>query len=557
MTQRKTDCPDAWPADLSTLASQRPDAGRRRLLKLLGATGAVGAASSWLTPLTAVAQAVNAAPANDYKAIVCLFMFGGNDGNNTLLPYEASDYALYRKARSRLALNRDQVLPIQPTNTGGVQYALHPAMTGLQALFNAGQAAAIANVGTLVVPTTKAQWTARSVPLPAALFSHSDQQAQWQSAIYDDTGRNGWGGRLMERLVPAGSANRGYACLSVAGGNLWETGDQSVVAYKVSASGNLGFDFYKASGTDPLSAAISQTLAESRPHLMEQAWVQMMARSIEVQQVLSSAMDGADLATPFPDSGLGRQLRTIARLIRARTSLGLSRQVFFCSLGGFDTHGEDQLQRQQELLGEVSAAVSAFHAATVEIGAASQVTLFTASEFSRTLATNGQGSDHAWGNHQFVVGGAVKGNAIYGHYPNLTVGGPDDTDSGRWIPTTSTDQLGATLATWFGATPAQLPALFPGIGNFTADLGFMTGAPAPAVAPPPVAPAASAASVPEPATPAPAPSPAPAPVPAPAPAASAPEPAAPAPAPAASAPEAAPAPAASAPEPAASAASAP
>ena len=478
MLSTRRECPDAWPADAtpatSTIAPHLPDPARRRLLKLLSATGAMGAASTWLAPLTAMAQTTTA---SDYKAIVCLFMYGGNDANNMLLPYDTSTYAQYTQGRSNLALNRTQVLPISPTNTGGAQYALHPAMPELQTLFNNGKAAAIANVGPLITPTTKAQYSARSVPLPLNLFSHSDQQAQWQSAIYNSPGRSGWGGRLMERLVTPGSANRGYACLSVAGGNLWESGDQSLVAYKVSSSGDFGFDFYDPAGTDPLSVAITQTLAESRPHLMQQAWLDVMGRSIDVQRVLSTALGGDALATVFPNSGLGNQLKMIARLIRARSSLGLSRQVFFCSIGGFDTHGDDQLQRQQQLLNEISEAVGAFQASTVELGVEPQVTLFTASDFSRTFQSNGQGSDHGWGGHHFVVGGAVKGNAIYGTYPSLTVNGPDDVGGGRgWIPTTSTDQMGATLATWFGAQSTMLPQLFPSIGNFNADLGFMNAA---------------------------------------------------------------------------------
>ncbi|WP_345534565.1 DUF1501 domain-containing protein [Viridibacterium curvum] len=441
---------------------------RRRFLKYAGATGA-GAAL--LSQLDALAQL---STSEDYRALVCIFMFGGNDGNNLLVPYETSDYNRYAGIRSNLALPRDALQLIAPSNTGGIRYGLHPAMSGIKQLFDTGKAAVVANVGPLMVPTSKAQWNARSVPLPDNLFSHSDQQAQWQASLYQ-TPRSGWGGRLVERMVDGSTLNRGYSVVSVTGNNLWETSDSVLTPYKVSASGNFGFDFYDPKGSDPLSAAITATMSEKHDHLLEQGWLDVMARSIDVQAILTDALAGSALTTTFPDTGLGAQLRMVARLISARTRLGLKRQCFFCSIGGFDTHGEDQLQRQNELLGEISAAVSAFQTATTELSIANNVTLFTASDFGRTFTSNGQGSDHGWGSHHIIAGGAVQGGKLYGTFPTHQLNGPDDSGgNGNWIPTTSVETYAATLAKWFGASDAVLGEVFPRLGYFNADAGFFS-----------------------------------------------------------------------------------
>jgi uncharacterized protein (DUF1501 family) len=415
----------------------------------------------------------HAQAADDYKALVCVFMFGGNDGNNLLIPGDAGQYAAYSRARGPLALAQNAVLPITPGNTGGVPYALHPAMTGVQGLFRNGRAALVANVGTLVAPTTKAQYDARSVPLPANLFSHSDQQAQWQTGISDGSGRTGWAGRIGD-LVQSQNGNRGATCVSLAGNNLWETG-ATLTSYKVSPSGSFGFDFYKPGSSEPLSVSIGEILASQRSHLFDQAWLDVINRALENQRVMSGAIGSQQFATGFPNTGLGAQLRMAARLISARAALGVKRQTIFCSIGGFDTHGDDQLQRQQQLLGEISDAVTAFHDATVTLGVADKVTLFTASDFGRNLQSNGKGSDHGWGSHHLVVGGGVVGGALFGTFPNLTLGGPDDANNtGVWIPTTSVDQYAATMARWFGVAPADMATVMPNLGRFaSADLGFM------------------------------------------------------------------------------------
>jgi uncharacterized protein (DUF1501 family) len=305
------------------------------------------------------------------------------------------------------------------------------------------------------------------------LYSHSDQQIAWQSSLVDQAARSGWGGRLLERAVAEGTNNRGYSAISMAGGNIWEAGDRSLSAYRVSPSGRFGFDFYDPASNDPLSSAITAMLAEQRSDPFEQTWLNMMGRSIENQRVLTAALQSRGLQTTFPDTGLGSQLRMIALLIAARATLTVPRQCFFCSIGGFDTHGDDQLPRQNELLGEISSAVAAFQAAMDELGTARDVTLFTASDFGRNFPSNGQGTDHAWGSHHFVVGGAVRGNRMVGRFPTLLVDGPDDVGQGTWVPAVATDQLGGELARWFGADTATQDEVFPRLRYFDRDLGLM------------------------------------------------------------------------------------
>jgi uncharacterized protein (DUF1501 family) len=447
--------------------TQATTINRRALLKTLGASAAGLGALTMLGRMSAVASA-----AEDYRAVVCLFMYGGNDANNMVIPYDADaqGYNLYAQGRTPvLALPRDQLLPVTLANTQGRSYALHPAMGAMQTLVNNGKAAVLANIGTLTAPLTKAQWDNGTGSKPMNLFSHSDQQQAWQTGTPDGTFKSGWAGRLAELEASLGvnTTNALYATLSVAGNTTFLNGNQTS-AFKVSPAGNFGFDFYDPNNSsDPVSLAVGEMIASQRGHYMEQTWLRTISRSVDNQKVINSALNGAgNVAATFANTDLGRQLQMIARLIASRNALGLKRQAYFCSIGGFDTHGDDQLIRQQERFTEISNAVSAFYNATVQLGVSENTTLFTASDFNRNLPSNGKGSDHAWGSHHFVVGGGVKGAQMVGSFPNLTIGGPDDAGNGAWIPTTSVDQLGASMAQWFGVSQTNSDLLFPLAARF-------------------------------------------------------------------------------------------
>ncbi len=447
---------------------------RRDFLRRSGALTAAGLAGSLdLVSLSAHAQA-----AADYRALVCIFLFGGNDDNNLLLPADSAGYAQYaavRGAGSGIALTQAELLPIQPANLD-TPFGLHPALKELQPLFAGGQLAAIANVGTLPQPTSKAQYAAGV--RPDSLYSHSDQQNQWQTSIASGTARTGWGGRLADVLAPqAGGAFP--VITSTAGVTLFVTGTASrPLAIPVTGGFSLS-GYNNGPAAKARLAALNSLLAIDRGNTFVDAasaiTEQAIALSATVNPILTSTASAVAPLFAGQSSSIARQLLAVARMIEARAATGARRQIFFVSLGGFDTHA-NQLATQQTLFGQLSPAWKAFYDATVQLGVAQQVTSFTLSDFGRTFKpAAGGGSDHAWGNHHLVLGGAVKGGMLYGRYPTLTLAGPDDAErEGRWIPTTAVDQYGATLAKWLGASAADLAQVFPNLARFPVDnLGFL------------------------------------------------------------------------------------
>jgi uncharacterized protein (DUF1501 family) len=412
----------------------------------------------------------------DYKALVCLFLYGGNDANNVLIPNDTTNYGIYSTARGPLAIPRADLLPLTIRSGDGRQYGFHPSLVELANLFNQGKLTMVTNVGTLVGPTTRSDYVNGTAAVPINLFSHEDQAVQWMTSVPDRGDiRTGWGGRTADLVNSLNGNSKVSLALSIAGTNTFEVGNV-VIPYLISPDGSLGL---RGIGTNNPNDAIriqgfKNLLGLTHKNLFEAAYADTMSRSIAENEVLTTALAGvAALNTPFPDTELGRQLAMVAKLIAARSNLGMQRQIFFCAVGGYDTHG-DQVAAQAGLLTELSGAMNAFYSATVELGVQQSVTTFTASDFGRTLPSNGGGSDHGWGNHQFVMGGAVTGNRLYGTFPTLAVGGPDDTEDGRWIPTTSVDEFSATLARWFGVADSDMPTVFPNIGRFAnPNLGFL------------------------------------------------------------------------------------
>jgi len=450
------------------------NAGRRQFLQTAGALSTLGAGSPLALNLAGIGAAAAEVVTADYRALVCVFLFGGNDQTNTVIPFDTAEYNAYRSARPSIARQPADLVSLGAVAAqGGRSFALPKELAPLAALYAQGKAAVVANVGPLVVPTSKTEYRDETVPLPPKLFSHNDQQSVWQSSAGEGS-TVGWGGRSGD-LLAASNANTTFTAISVSGSAVFLSGRQ-ILQYQVGTGGpvTIGALSGNVFGSPAAAATLRALLTAGRPHLFENELARVTTRSIDAAAALGAALGGAPaLATPFDAANsLAQQLRMVAQIISVRQAIGAKRQVFFVSLGGFDNH-DSLLDTQPGLHAAVAAAIDSFYRATVELGVAGNVTTFTASDFGRTLTSNGDGSDHGWGAHHFVVGGAVR-SGVYGRFPTVALNTDEDVGSGRLLPTTAVVQYASTLASWFGVPDSGLSDALPGLGNFgNRNLGFL------------------------------------------------------------------------------------
>ncbi len=451
--------------------------------KFLGAAscaalGTTGLFSTLLNlKMTSKAVAANlstsgsASAAEDFRALVCIFQAGGNDSYNMLIPTNTADYAQYKSVRGNLALpitGTGAALALNAQGTAGRSFAVHPAMPEVRDLFNTGKLAFISNVGTLIEPTTVAQYKSESVRIPRALFSHSDQIMQWQTSLPQGGSPTGWAGRMADVLNAKVNTGGIGMNISLNGNNMMQTG-LATTSYAISPKGSISIIGKTANaGKNALRFDQLTSMADVQyQSLFQQAYMNEIQHSMDNDEIFSSAFAGATVNTVFADSGLAEDLQAVAKTIAARAALGMKRQVFFVLYGGWDHH-QELLDTQNEMLAVLSGALKNFWDALVELGVQNNVTAFTSSDFGRTLRSNGRGTDHAWGGHHMVMGGSVLGQRIHGQYPDdLGLGGKWDVGTnGRLLPTTSVDQYMAELALWLGVAKSDLATVFPNIANF-------------------------------------------------------------------------------------------
>lgn len=462
---------------------------RRSFVKRASSLMGMGAAMPMALNLGAMGEAA-ALENSDYKALVCVFLYGGNDHANTIIPYDNANYELYRKIRASsasesIAIKKEELVntainPLIPqTFTDNMTFALNPKLKGLKQVFDKGHLAIQLNVGSLMAPTNLKEYNSPDrdkFPLPPKLFSHNDQQSIWQS-LGSEGSTIGWGGRLGD-LALSSNKNSLLTCISAGGNAVFVSGNESI-QYQIGKDGATPIWGAKQNwlyGSNNYSDALHKIITKKSDNLVENSFVDVTKRSISLEEIVNNAIKPIELKTSF-DSGklneLADQLKIIARMIGARNTLGLKRQVFFVALSGFDNH--DKLMLDHPVLMEkLNDAMKSFYDATVELGVENNVTTFTASDFGRTLSSNGNGSDHGWGSHQFIMGGAVKGGRFYGIAPHISIKTDDQVGQGRLLPSTSIYEFASTLATWFGVSASEMPNILPNITRFSnKNIGFM------------------------------------------------------------------------------------
>ena len=462
---------------------------RRAFFNRLGSLAALGVGAPIAMDLASVGEAA-AFSGNDYKALVCVFLSGGNDHASTLIPFDDDNYNRYSairgggsgQTRGGIAFGKQELVGtvLSPkagtTLTDNLTYALSPSLTSLSALYGMGRLAVQLNIGPMMAPLTLAQYNSSNrtaYPLPPQLFSHNDQQSMWQSMGIEGA-TVGWGGRLGD-LAMSGNSNSMLTCISASGNAVFVSG-QNATQYQIAPSGAIAIKGTNAPlfGSSACQSAFNALINQTSSNIFEDEYAKVTRRSIALEKVVSSATAPTAFSTTFnTTNSLAMQLKAVAKLIAARNTLGVKRQVFFVSLGGFDVH-DDLMATHPGLMSKLDEAMWSFYRATVEMGVADKVTTFTASDFGRTLASNGDGSDHGWGGHQFVMGGAVRGGQFYGTAPHVSLSTEDQVGQGRLLPSTSIDQMASTLARWFGVADSEIGTIFPNVNRFsTANLGFM------------------------------------------------------------------------------------
>jgi uncharacterized protein (DUF1501 family) len=452
------------------------NASRREFLRTASALSVAGSATPLVLNLAAMSAVSAQTMPSDFKALVCVFLYGGNDHSNTIVPFDNASYQLYAQSRTNLALAQNTLLPLTtPTNPSmtGRQVAMRPEMAPLKAIYDQSKAAVLANIGPMRAPMSMVQYRNNSVPRPMGLFSHNDQQSDWQSFGPEGT-RIGWGGRLGD-LFASANAYQNVTAISTSGAAVFVSGS-NVAQLQLGNNGAQGIPALQANAnvfsTTAASAPLKDIMTAASSHVLANDYNKIVKRSTEAAAAINTSLAAVTLTTQFPGTGLGNQLRNVARMIAARQALGARRQVFHVSIGGFDQHS-GLVGGHGPLWAQISAAMAAFYNATVELGIANNVTAFTASDFGRTLDSNGQGSDHGWGAHHVVVGGAIKGGELYGTWPDTVLRGPNDVGRGNLLPTTSVDQLVGTFATWFGVPAGNLKDVIPNAANWSSlELGI-------------------------------------------------------------------------------------